>query len=248
MTEETAGAETPAADGVAPEAMVETPDTTTGQPADAENTDEASDTGEDSGTDAAAKPNWASDRIKELTRKRREAERRAERAEQRLREAESASLDDLDYEDQIAERTVRRSRKEQVELERESVRDLAMEAFAESESAARGKYTDYDAITRNPSLAITESMLEVVADEERGPEVLYHLGKNPVLAAEIAAMPIARQARELGKLAERISTQRQSPKQPPDPVKPVSGIKAGGVKDPSKMSMSEYIKWREANP
>lgn len=248
MIDETAGAETPAADGVEPEATVETPDTTTGQPSDAENTDEASDTGEDSGTDAAAKPNWASDRIKELTRKRREAERRAERAEQRLRESEKASLDDLDYEDQIAERTLRRNRKEQVELERESVRELAMEAFAESEAVARGRYADYDAVVRNPSLAITESMLEVVADEERGPDVLYHLGKNPALAAQIAAMPVARQARELGKLAERISSPRNAPKPPPTPVTPVSGIKSGGVKDPSKMSMAEYIKWREANP
>lgn len=250
MSEETAGAETPAADGNTPEATVEnTSEATTGGQSEATNESEASasdDTGGNSGDDASAEKStsWASDRIKELTRKRREAERRAERAEQRLREAESQNLDDLEYEDQIAERTLRRTRKENLDTERETARELALEVFATSEGIARGKYADYDAVTRNPSLPITESILDAVADEDNGPDVLYHLGKNPALAHEIARMPVARQARELGKLAAKLSAPKPQPKQPPTPVSPVSAIAAGGSKDPGNMSMSEYIAWR----
>lgn len=250
MTNETAGAETPAAEEHDSEATVEnTSEATTEEQSDAETEGESSPSDakdENSGDDAAAKPNWASDRIKELTRKRREAERRAERAEAKLRQSQEANLDDLDWEDQIAERTLRRNRQEQVDNEREAAKELAMEAFAASEGLARTKYADYDAVTRNPSLPITESIIEVVADEENGPDVLYHLGKNPQLAAEIARMPVARQARELGKLAAQVSAPKASPKQPPKPVKPVNGMAAGGTKDPNKMSMAEYVAFRAA--
>lgn len=251
MTEVTDGAETPAGEDDNVLASDDTSDSSTEQHSEADEDGEASaseEPGEDSGDDAAAKPNWASDRIKELTRKRREAERRAERAEQRLREAESKSLDDLDYEDQIAEKTLRRNRQEQVENERDTARELAMEVFAASEGLARTRYADYDAVTRNPALPITESILDAVADEENGPDVLYHLGKNPALAHEIARMSATRQAKELGKLAAKVAAPKAQPKQPPKPVTPVTGINAGGTKDPSKMSMSEYIKFRSANP
>lgn len=251
MLEETAGAETPAAEGVEPEAIDETSAPSTEQQTEADKPSEASaETGDKSGDDTAEKPekNWASDRIKELTRKRREAERRAERAEQRLKEAQSTDLDGLEYEDQIAERTIRRSRQETLENERTAAQELAWEAFSEGENLARAKYADYDAVTRNPNVPITGEIVELAMDSDVGPELVYHLGKNPQEAARIAALPPKRQAVEIGRLEARLTAPKPVIAPPPDPVTPISGGgSAQAQKDPSKMSMSEYVAWRAKN-
>jgi hypothetical protein len=254
MLEETAGAETPAAEGAQPEATDANPESSTEQQPDAENEGEASapePTGDKSGDDAAAekprKKHWAHDRIDELTRQRREAERQAEYWRARA-EAKSSDLDSLDYEEQIAERVSARQRKEMADSAADAVRSVAQQVFEARESLIRERYTDYDTVARNPAVQITPSMAEVIFDSEHGPELAYHLGKNPAEAAKIAALPAIRQAAELGRLEAKISAPKAQPKQPPAPVQPVSAIAAGGQKAPGEMSMSEYIKWREANP
>lgn len=246
MIDETAGADTPAADGVEPEAIVASPESTPEQPA----TENAAEQAEpDTGDDAAAQPkkkHWAHERIDELTRQRREAERQAEYW--RAKASQTVDPDSLEYEDSIAERTIQRTRQEQAETATETVKLLAAEAFNYREAEARERYTDYDAVTRNPSLRITDPMADIIRESDLGPEIAYHLGKNPVEAAKIATMPERLQAKELGRLEERLKAPKPTPKQPPSPVNPVGANKSGGASDPSKMSMAEYAAWRKANP
>ena len=249
MSNETAGAETPAAEGVTPEAPVVTPESTTGQPEGADQPDPQSgaDDTPDTGDDAAAKPkrkHWAHERIDELTRQRREAERQAEHW--KARATQTVDPSSLDFEEGIAERTIQRTRQEQADTARASVDMLAAEAFGYREAEARDRFADYDTVTRNPGIAITPSMAEIIRDSDVGPDLAYHLGKNPVEAAKIAALPPTRQAVELGKLEARVTAPKPLPKQPPAPVQPVSGIAAGGTKDPGKMTMAEFKAWREA--
>jgi hypothetical protein len=253
MELETAGAETPAAEGAQPEATDANSESSTEQQSEAESKGEASateETGDTSGDDAAAPPkrkHWAHERIDELTRQRREAERQAEYWRARA-EAKAPDLDNLDYEEQIAERVQARQRKEMAESASDAVRSVSQQVFEARETLVREQYPDYDAIARNPNVQITNAMAEVIYDSERGPEIAYHLGKNPAEAARIAGLPTIRQAAELGKLEAKLSAPKPTPKLAPDPVKPVTGINAGGSKDPAKMSMAEYIAWREANP
>lgn len=249
--EGTAGADTPAADGAQPEALVESPDTTAGQQSEAANEGEASaseQSGDNSSDDAAAKPkkkHWAHDRIDELTRQRREAERQAEywkaRAEQHV------DYDSLDYEEGIAERVRKANRQEQLETAQATAAQLAGEAFSYREAEARERLPDYDAVTRNPNVPITPDMAEVIRDSDVGPELAYHLGKNPQEALRLAQLHPTRRAVEMGKLEARLTRPKPVGKQPPEPVRPVNGIAAGGSKDPGSMSMSEYAAWRKAN-
>lgn len=240
MDLETAGAETPALETVDVDSTVETtPEATTGQQSDAESTD--------TGDDAAAAPkkkHWAHDRIDELTRQRREAERQAEYWREKA--SKTVDVESLDYEEGIAERTIQRTRREQAETAQESVASLASEAFGYRETLARERFTDYDAVTRNPSVPITPSMAEIIRDSEVGPDLAYHLGRNQAEAAKIAALPPTRQAVELGKLEARLTAPKALPKQPPAPVDPVGGSASGGSADPSKMSMAEYAAARKA--
>jgi hypothetical protein len=248
MHETTAGAETPAGGEVAPtDAIpVETSEATTEQSV-TDNTAEQAEP--DIGADTPAQPkkkHWAHDRIDELTRARREAERQAEYW--KAKASQTTDPDSLDYEEGIAERTIQRTRQEQAETARDSAASLAQEAFSYRETIAREKFSDYDAVARNPGIRITEEMAEVIRDLDSGPEIAYHLGKNPAEAARIAALSPHRQAVELGKLEVIVTSPKPIPKQPPAPVQPVSGIAAGGSKDPGKMSPAEYIAWRKANP
>jgi hypothetical protein len=244
MSNEPAGAETPAAEVTTP-APVETPSDAT-----PETKSEASaEPGDNSGDDAAAAPkrkHWAHDRIDTLTRQRYEAERQAEYWKQRA--TQSVDPNTLDYEEGIAERVAQRHRQEQADTAKETAGQLAVEAFNYRETIAREKFADYDTVTRNPNVAITPVMAEVIRDSDVGPDLAYHLGMNTAEAARIAALPPARQAVELGKLEARVTAPKTLPAQPPAPVQPVNAIAAGGAKDPGEMSMAEYVAWRKANP
>lgn len=232
----TAGADTPAADTPAPEtqeaATVE--EQTTEQP-DTEG-------GEDA--DKPKRKHWAHERIDDLTRRRREAEREAEYWKQRA--TQTVDPEGLEYEDGIAARVVQQTRTEQAETSKATAAQLAAEAFGYRETIARERFADYDAITRNPNVAITPAMAEVIHDSDVGPDVAYHLGKNPAEAARIASLPAHLQAREIGRIEERLSAPKPSRKVPAAPVQPVSAIAAGGVKDPSAMTMTEYAAARKA--
>lgn len=205
-------------------------------------------TGDDEGDkpdDAGKVPDGVQQRINEITRKRREAERRAERAEKRLKELEGRDLNDLDWEEQIAERTLNRSRREQIETDRETAQELAQEAYLARVEAAQVKYPDFAQVTGNPNLSITPAMAETIMDSDYGPDVAYHLGKNPAEAARISKLNPVSQARELGRIEALVSAPKPATNPPPAPVKKVGAKTGGGQKDPSKMTMAEYVAWRK---
>lgn len=195
--------------------------------------------------EAAKAPDGVQQRINEITRKRREAERRADNAERKLREIEGRDMSDMSYEDENAHRTLNLMRKEQVEADRETAQELAAEAYQARVDVAVQKFPDYHAVTGNPGLHITPAMAEVILDSDLGPDIAYHLGKNPSEAVKIARLNPASQAAALGRLEAQISAPKPTKKPAPAPVEPVGGKStAAAVKDPAKMSMSEYIAWR----
>lgn len=244
MTDETTGAEGFEAEGVAPPAEQDAnvSESSAEQQSEAVNEGEAAPadkTGED-----ARVPEGVQRRIDEVTRKRREAERRAERAERELAELRGRDLSNLDWEDQIAEKTYSRSQEAQIKNDRQAVQELAQEAYSARAEVAAAKYPDYAAVVGNPSLPITPAMAEAIMDSDCGPEVAYHLGKNPNEAARIANLNPVSQARELGRIEALVSQPRQVKQPASAPVNPVGARAAATRKDPAKMSMSEYVAWR----
>lgn len=120
-------------------------------------------------------------------------------------------------------------------------------------TAAREAHRDYDAIALNPDLAVTQAMFEAMLAEDQGAEVLYHLGKNPQLAAEIAAKSPAAQAVAIGKLTAKLfpeggSTTETKPAvtsapRPPKPVNAGSGADLGAEPDPK--DFAKWSKWKD---
>lgn len=244
MSEETTGAEA-SADGETIAVPVETSEATTEQATtETVETDQAE---PETGDDEAAKPRrkpGVHNRIDELTRQKHEAIREAEYWRAKAQEASKTDLDALDYDDALIAKVKIAERQERAEAAQANADKATAQQFTELESAAREKWTDYDAVTRNPNIPITTEMAELIQDSEFGPELAYHLGKNPTEAARYAAMTGKQLAREVGRLEARITVPRPTPKVPAAPIRPVTGSSAGGSKDPAAMSMAEYVQAR----
>jgi hypothetical protein len=103
---------------------------------------------------------------------------------------------------------------------------------------------DFDQVFNNvASIEFAPMALEAIAGHKKGAEIAYSLGKDLSEAYRIAALPPAEQLMAIGELAAKTSLPKpKTVSSAPPPVKTVSG---GNVTtDPSKMSTSDYIKWR----
>jgi hypothetical protein len=201
-----------------------------------------------------------------------EAERRAGEAEARLQKIRDAGQqakppaegDFQDYTDfQIAKALWQQDQRysdrqsaeitEQIEAARreaEAVRQaeksLQVQAWNAQVAEAKTRYTDFAEVAENPSLPITTQMADMILTADNGPDIAYHLGKNPALAARIAAMSPIEAAMALGEVKASLKPpQPRKTSQAPDPINPVKGG-GGTAKDPSKMSHDEFRAWREA--
>lgn len=129
-----------------------------------------------------------------------------------------------------------------VEARRAQAVEQRESTWQERQAAAAKKYADFEDVALADDLAITPVMAEAMKDSEMGPDVAYHLGKNPAEARRIAMLHPAAQVREIGKIEARLEAKpltRQASKAPP-PIDPIGGSSAGGSGDVSKMSQAEY--------
>lgn len=119
-----------------------------------------------------------------------------------------------------------------------------VEAFSRRVAAARERIGDFDTVALNPDLPVNAAMAATIACCERGPEIAYHLGSNPELAARIAGLDPLSAARELGRIEAQLATapKRRVTAAPP----PLQSLGAGEAprRDPDAMSYQEYKAWR----
>lgn len=152
-----------------------------------------------------------------------------------MNETKSLVQKELDKLRQQQEATTQVSREQQ-----------AVEAFNERAAQARAKYDDFDTVVATSTAGVTETMTHAIRESDLGPDIVYHLGKNPDVATRIASLSPISQVRELGKLEVQLS---QAPKRtnasaPPAQVKPSGSVE----KTPENMTHEEYRKWRGLGP
>lgn len=104
--------------------------------------------------------------------------------------------------------------------------------FHESTAKFAKQKTDFSQVALNPTLPVTESMAAAIIASGNGPEVIYHLGQHPELAAKISKQPWVRQQVEIGKLAAKLSA---TPQTRPKPVTPRLAVPVQ-----RELSMHEY--------
>jgi hypothetical protein len=198
----------------------------------------------------------ARERISQLTQQKRDAEREAARWKEQFERATKAErpdpnkYDDPDeYQSDLAAYKVEQRQAagldESAKYAETRAKEAVAQAYQERILDFAAETPDFHAVANNPSLPITPVMAEEIMDSDYGPQVQYHLGKNPREAAQIAALSPREQIRAIGRIEARVSTPvTKRVTQAPAPIKPVAGNRTPASFDPNKASVEDYIKKR----
>lgn len=198
-------------------------------------------------------------RMNELTRARREAERQAEYwrgiATQTAPVAatEKPSRDQFadpdDYVEALtewkADQAVAKSQQSQAVHAESSARNAVWSA---REAEAKASIPDYDSVVPASTVEVKQHVIDALLDSEAGPSLVYHLAKNPDIAARLNGMSPMSAAIELGRLESTLAAPvAKAPSNAPPPTSPIGGA-ATMTRDPTKMSTADYVAWRRSQP
>lgn len=250
--------------GETPETAVEKDETTNLQVEKEQETDASADKPEkaekedpaDKG-DEPEKPkkkgNSAQERIKQLTDQRNERDRKIADLEKRLARFETKTPDpdkfdsDADYQRALAEHTAKSMRRADIEEDIKEARGEVDEArratWNERASEFSATVEDFEKIAY--TAPISDAVAELLMESEYGPQIAYALGKDPAKAREISAMPPSKAALTIGRMEADMAPKPKKISNAPPPVETVGSSSRSSEPDPAKMSMSEYVKWRE---
>ena len=201
-------------------------------------------------------------RIDELTHRYYEEKNQREHFQQQWEDSQQVALEapgktlaDFEYDEgKFAEYVQGQAVQEaRAEVERNNQQQVGMKRRSEFE-AQEAKFAtnvkDYHQVTRNQALPINQTMVETLQTAEKGPEVLYYLGKNPDVAASLAGMSPLDAARELGRIeATKLIAPEPSKKPPLAPVPKIKGSDAStttrirsDTPESDKLSDAEWLK------
>lgn len=135
-----------------------------------------------------------------------------------------------------------RDRQEQVAQEHKKVATFDSKA---ADLRADLEETDGFEIAKWDKLPISDAMALAIVDSDVGAKLAQHLYAHPTEAERIFALAPARQAAEIGKLEERLSTVPKTSKAPA-PINPIGNGKTATTKSlENASSMEEYIELRK---
>ncbi len=203
----------------------------------------------------------AQERIDEITKARREAEREMEYWRKVALEKETKNIEPetvklnipsrptldqfettVEYEDALFNWYETKKEIETRTTRQQTEQNEALHTFNQRAKKFREIHEDFDEVIETP--VFSPIMRTALLHSENGPAVAYFLGQNIELAEKIRNLPIELQPYELGKLESKLLLARSAKKIPgaPPPIQPV-GITGGGDVDPSKMTMTEWMAW-----
>lgn len=218
-------------------------------------------------------PKGVQKRIDRAVRQKYEAEARAKMLEERLSALEirqqpaqpapqahqgEPRLEDFDNFDDFrrAERTyVARIAREEALAELEQRREAEKAQAAQQQTvekwnkqvrSAVSSIPDFEEVIANSDVPMSKTMANEIMRSDAGPSMAYYLATHPDKAEEIASMERADAIRELTRIEVKLLAQPVARKSNvPPPTEPV-GVKAKAERDPDKMPVKEWLKWRNA--
>jgi len=192
-------------------------------------------------------------RIDELTRARREAERQVEywrgvatqtaQVEPDEKPDRNQYADPDDYVEALAEWKAEQAvAKVQQQQAYQAASNARQSAWQAREAEAVVALPDYAAVVRDNQTPVAPHVVEALLDSDNGPHLVYHIAKNPDVAARLNAMTPTRAAIELGKLETVLTAPAvKQPSNAPAPITPITPQSSGRSVDLSKVSMDEYV-------
>lgn len=106
------------------------------------------------------------------------------------------------------------------------LRQEVLEDFNERAEAFKAKATDFDSVVSkyvDSGGKFSDAIRELVTDSDVGPQLTYHLAKNPALASKLNALSPLQAAKEIGKLENDLSRPPNRTTKAPPPAKPLTG-------------------------
>ena len=207
--------------------------------------------------DDSSLPNGVKKRIDKVTRQKYEAVAEANRLKAEIEQLRAqiapkqeapdiSHFDNLDdYVEAVAEYKLnQKTQTAQSQHAQQTQAQAQAQDWVAKVDKVRSVAPDFDAVFNNvASIEFAPMALEAVAQHPKGAEIAYMLGKDIGEAYRIAALPPSQQLMAIGEIAAKTNVPKpKAVSSAPPPVKTVSG---GNVTtDPSKMSTSDYIKWR----
>lgn len=204
-------------------------------------------------------------RIDELTRKAHEAEREAAFWREQAAKSQAPSADaakparddfatDADYFEALAdwkaEQKVSEFRKQQqaeaLNKAEQNQTATRFELYQERVAASLEAIPDYAEVVGASDVPAAPHVLESILDSDSGPQLAYHLAKNPELAEQLNAMTPVQAAREIGRLEARLAQPKAETTPPkrttnaPAPITPVRGSNGQFTKSAEQMSDAEW--------
>ncbi|CAJ0710694.1 hypothetical protein ACPCHQ_17030 [Ralstonia thomasii] len=198
---------------------------------------------------------WYQHRINELTRERKEAaeretreregRERAERELAALRQGSQGTQDQQSYTPAPQSAT-----QQPVDMEAAKQEWMRQKSFDDActaiYNAGAKEYSDFDSALKQIGMVgeIPQHFLEAAVNLEDGHKVLYHLGQNPEIAAEMLSLPPVKLAIRMASLKGQLDRPKTQPvSQASAPIKPISGSGAADV-DLSKASLDDFMERR----
>ncbi len=168
-----------------------------------------------------------------------------------------------------ADERFKKNQAEEAQKAEQQEQQEVFEAFGERQDKARAAHDDYDEVVGGGNLQIPQSALLAIIELDNGPDVAYHLAKNPELPKKLMDLSPLKAVAEIGRLSAILATPAQeaanppahrtpeqeagkppAPKKPasgaPPPITPVGGSTTKTDVPMDEMSMVDYNRARDA--
>ena len=142
------------------------------------------------------------------------------------------------------EAAARHEAEEKARTDAEAAQQTAMQTMQEAHRTRRetalSKYADYAEVAESDATRIDVPTAVAIMQAENGPDIAYHLGKNPAEAARIAALTPQQQVFEIGRLSATLAQPtRPAVSKAPPPLRPIGATREVATDANREESMDE---------
>ena len=141
-----------------------------------------------------------------------------------------------DIENRKAQENERKNNQSEAERTKERQNDLI--------EAGERKYDDFEDVVKSDKQTYSRAAYLSILESDMSADIVYHLAKNQDEAKRIADLPAYAQAKEIGKLEDRLAEKKPvKASSAPKPIEPIGGSSAN-TKSVEDMSVAEYTAMR----
>ena len=108
------------------------------------------------------------------------------------------------------------------------------------------KYDDFEDVVKSDKHTYSQAAYLAILESDISADIVYHLAKNQDEAERISKLPAYAQAKEIGKLEDRIAAKKPiKTSNAPKPIEPI-GSGTASAKSIDQMTIAEYTAYRRA--